>query len=269
MSLASACCSGEEKNGDDKLQETIYSLSQVEAPSAPARGSRLDPSTSSTIPSRKEVESDGQKTLKSLQTIVTLLVTSSEFRLVLNQAISLASSVLADGAHKVAENASELEKKARDAGSDVSRPSSSRFPTRHPRPTGLIDPLFLFTPSPLFRFLAPSDATPQDKPIDIEATKKKGKKAAKGLVSGRIQGEAREEVLNQFEGLAHYFEDKISSDEEAKDKLFEKLKAVVVDVQKDNKYQQVRPLSSHGSRRRTPLRARANCDFFFVSLCGH
>jgi thiamine monophosphate synthase len=72
------------------------------------------------IPGRREVESDGHKTLKSLQTILTLLVTSSEFRLVINQAISLASSVLADGAHKVAENASEFEKKAREAGSDVS-----------------------------------------------------------------------------------------------------------------------------------------------------
>jgi hypothetical protein len=57
-------------------------------------------------------------------------------------------------------------------------------------------------------------------------------------VSGRIQGEAKEEALNQFEGLAKYFDDKISSDEEAKDKLFEKLKAVVVDVQKNPKYQQ-------------------------------
>jgi len=55
-----------------------------------------------------------------LQKILTLLLTSGEFRKVINSAIQLSSSILADAAGKVAENASELEKKARETEGDVS-----------------------------------------------------------------------------------------------------------------------------------------------------
>ncbi|KAL7416019.1 hypothetical protein BDY24DRAFT_359249 [Mrakia frigida] len=182
---------GEQKNGDDKIQETLWSLSQVEVPSPP---SRLDVSTSSTIPSRKELDADSRALLSSLQKIFTLALTSSEFRKVINQAIQVSASILADASGKIAENASAIEKKARETEGE-------------------------------------------DKPLDIESTKKKGKKVAKGLTSGRIQGEAKEEVFNQFEGLSKYFEDKVSGDDEIKDQLFEKLKAVVVDVQSNKDYQ--------------------------------
>jgi hypothetical protein len=63
---------------------------------------------------------DSSALLASLQKILTLLVTSSEFRLVINQLLSLSTGLLADAAGKVAQNASELEKQARDVGDDVS-----------------------------------------------------------------------------------------------------------------------------------------------------
>jgi hypothetical protein len=76
----------------------------------------------------------------------------------------------------------------------------------------------------------------QNKPIDYNEAAQKGKKVAKGLVSGRIQGQYKEEALNQFEGLAEYFEDKLGDDDEAKDKIFEKLKKVITSVQSNPDY---------------------------------
>ncbi|CDZ97340.1 hypothetical protein [Phaffia rhodozyma] len=190
---------GNEKNGDDKIQNFLYHVTQIEAPSPVRQG--LDASTSTLVNNReaakakRELSKDADKAVNSLQQIGSLFLTSGQFRLVLNQVISLFASIVADASGAVAEQASELEKQARETGDD-------------------------------------------NTPIDLEAQKKKGKKVAKGLASGRLQGKAQEQLGAQFEGLAEYFEDKLTGDQEVKDKLFEKLNAVVKDIQSKPEYQQ-------------------------------
>lgn len=107
--------------------------------------------------------------------------------------------------------------------------------------------------------LVPADTLPffpnlQKKPIDIDATKAKGKRAARGLISGRIQGEARESALIQVEQLAEYFEDKVSGEDGVKDELFDKLNNVVRDVQG----KPVRPPFLRPSSSRLPLTRSAS-----------
>lgn len=48
-----------------------------------------------------------------------LFITSSQFRLVLNQGVSLFAGIVADASGKVAQKASEIEGKARETGDDV------------------------------------------------------------------------------------------------------------------------------------------------------
>jgi hypothetical protein len=62
--------------------------------------------------------------------------------------------------------------------------------------------------------------------VDFEAAKVKGKKAAKGLASGRIQGEAREGLFDEVEKVKEYFDEKLPEGEEAKDRVISKLQQV-------------------------------------------
>lgn len=142
-------------SGDNKIQSIIYQVTEVEPPTT--GGHVLEPS-SSTLVNQKELNRDSTAAVASLQKILQLFVTSPQFRLIINQGVSLGASIIADASAEVADKASQLEKKARETGSD-------------------------------------------DKPINLEDAKRKGKKVSKGLTSGRIQGEAREDLMDKFEDL--------------------------------------------------------------------
>lgn len=100
----------------------------MDAPTPARRGHAVEISTSSTatLVSRreqaalaKEVAADSADLLASLKEISLLFLTSPQFRLVINQAVSLFASIVADASGKVSEKAGELESKARETGDDV------------------------------------------------------------------------------------------------------------------------------------------------------
>lgn len=103
----------------------------MDAPTPARRGHAVEISTSSTatLVSRreqaalaKEVAADSADLLASLKEISLLFLTSPQFRLVINQAVSLFASIVADASGKVSEKAGELESKARETGDDVCSP---------------------------------------------------------------------------------------------------------------------------------------------------
>lgn len=77
---------------------------------------------------------------------------------------------------------------------------------------------------------AAKDVKPTEKErkegFDFEATQKKGKKVAKGLASGRIQGEIKESIWDEVEDLKDWVEEKLPEGEEAKEKVIAKLQSV-------------------------------------------
>jgi hypothetical protein len=72
--------------------------------------------------------------------------------------------------------------------------------------------------------------------VDFNKLGKKGKKTAKGLASGRLQGEAREGAWDHLVDVKDYFDEKLPEGEEAKDKLVERLKEIVVQAQSNESY---------------------------------
>lgn len=115
--------------GDDKIQNFLYHVSQIEAPSPVRSGHALEPSSASTLinnreaaRAKRELSQDSDKAVNSLQQIGSLFLTSGQFRLVLNQVVSLFASIVADASGVVADKAGELEKQARETGDDVRLP---------------------------------------------------------------------------------------------------------------------------------------------------
>ena len=59
--------------------------------------------------------------------------------------------------------------------------------------------------------------------VDFEAMQKKGKATAKGLRSGKLQGEARENIWDEFEKAKQYIDEKLPEGDEARDKVVQRL----------------------------------------------
>ncbi|EIW73522.1 hypothetical protein TREMEDRAFT_59695 [Tremella mesenterica DSM 1558] len=72
--------------------------------------------------------------------------------------------------------------------------------------------------------------------IDFKGLEKKGKQTAKGLKSGKLQGEARESIWDEVERLKEYADEKLPEGEEARDKLIQRLQQVVTQAQSDPEY---------------------------------
>lgn len=62
--------------------------------------------------------------------------------------------------------------------------------------------------------------------VDFKGLQKKGKATAKGLKSGKLQGEARESIWDEVEKAKQYFDDKLPEGEEARDKVIQRLQQV-------------------------------------------
>ncbi len=62
--------------------------------------------------------------------------------------------------------------------------------------------------------------------VDFDKMQKKGKATAKGLRSGKLQGEARENIWDEVEKAKQYFDEKLPEGEEARDKVIKKLQQV-------------------------------------------
>lgn len=74
--------------------------------------------------------------------------------------------------------------------------------------------------------------------VDFGKLKNKGKATAKGLASGKLQGEGREAVWDSLVDAKDYFDEKLPEGEEAKDKLVERLKEIVIQAQSNKSYHQ-------------------------------
>ncbi|WVR06390.1 hypothetical protein IAU60_003421 [Kwoniella sp. DSM 27419] len=81
----------------------------------------------------------------------------------------------------------------------------------------------------------PSDRERQEG-VDFEGMKQKGKQTAKGAMTGKLQGEARENIWDEVESAKKYFDEKLPEGEEARDKLVEKLQKVVTQAQSNPQY---------------------------------
>lgn len=62
--------------------------------------------------------------------------------------------------------------------------------------------------------------------VDFEAMQKKGKATAKGMRSGKLQGETRENIWDEVEKAKQYFDEKLPEGEEARDKVIQRLQKV-------------------------------------------
>lgn len=81
----------------------------------------------------------------------------------------------------------------------------------------------------------PSDQERKDG-VDFSKMNKKGKATAKGLASGKLQGEARESIWDEVENAKQYFDEKLPEGEEARDKVISRLQSVITAAQKDPQY---------------------------------
>lgn len=66
--------------------------------------------------------------------------------------------------------------------------------------------------------------------VDFKKLEKKGKATAKGLASGKLQGEARESIWDEAEQLREYVDEKLPASEEAREKFIERLQQVRFDI---------------------------------------
>ncbi len=62
--------------------------------------------------------------------------------------------------------------------------------------------------------------------VDFDGMKKQGKATAKGLRTGKVQGEARENIWDEVEKAKQYFDEKLPEGEEARDKVIQRLQQV-------------------------------------------
>lgn len=62
--------------------------------------------------------------------------------------------------------------------------------------------------------------------VDFNKLEQKGKATAKGLASGKLQGEARENIWDEVEQLREYVDDKLPEGEEAREKFIQRLQQV-------------------------------------------
>ncbi|KAL7420693.1 hypothetical protein Q5752_004644 [Cryptotrichosporon argae] len=81
----------------------------------------------------------------------------------------------------------------------------------------------------------PSDRERQQG-VDFEKAKQKGKATARGVKSGKLQGEARESLWAEIEGAKQYLDEKLPEGEDARDQLVERLQKVVTQAQSDPQY---------------------------------
>ena len=71
----------------------------------------------------------------------------------------------------------------------------------------------------------PSEKERQDG-VDFEGLQKKGKATAKGVRSGKLQGEARESIWDEVEKAKTYLDEKLPDGDEAKNKVIQRLQQV-------------------------------------------
>jgi hypothetical protein len=62
--------------------------------------------------------------------------------------------------------------------------------------------------------------------VDFQGLKEQGKKTAKGIKSGKIQGEARESIWDEVEGVKEYLDEKLPEGDEARDRLVQEIQKV-------------------------------------------
>ena len=62
--------------------------------------------------------------------------------------------------------------------------------------------------------------------FDFDQAQRKGKQVAKGVKSGRLQGQARESLWDEVEMVKEYIDEKLPAGEEARDKVVIRLQAV-------------------------------------------
>jgi hypothetical protein len=62
--------------------------------------------------------------------------------------------------------------------------------------------------------------------VDMNRLKQQGKKVAKGVKSGKLQGEAKENIWDEVETAKEYFDEKLPEGEEARDQLIQRLQEV-------------------------------------------
>jgi hypothetical protein len=66
----------------------------------------------------------------------------------------------------------------------------------------------------------------RQKGVDFDKLGQKGKKTAKGLASGRIQGEAKESLWDELENGRQWVDENVPAADEAKDKVISRLQQV-------------------------------------------
>jgi hypothetical protein len=62
--------------------------------------------------------------------------------------------------------------------------------------------------------------------VDFQGLKDQGKKTAKGIKSGKVQGEARESIWDEVEGVKEYLDEKLPEGDEARDRLVQEIQNV-------------------------------------------
>ncbi|RSH91097.1 hypothetical protein EHS25_010273 [Saitozyma podzolica] len=178
---------GEEKNGDDILQNLLYEASTADididlnAPSA-------------NVPSKRELSRDAQRAISSFRTIASLMVTNDSFRILVSDIILLAREILADAASTAADRTQQAAEKARP------------------------------------------DEQEKKQGVDFQGLKDQGKKTAKGIKSGKVQGEARESIWDEVEGVKEYLDEKLPEGDEARDRLVQEIQKVVTQAQSNPEY---------------------------------
>lgn len=62
--------------------------------------------------------------------------------------------------------------------------------------------------------------------VDFKKLQSKSKATAKGLASGKLQGQARESIWDEVENFKEYIDEKLPEGEEARDNLIQRLQEV-------------------------------------------
>ncbi|KAK0524726.1 hypothetical protein OC835_005839 [Tilletia horrida] len=109
---------GDQKNSDDKIQDFIFNTSRASF-SADASG------LAALKPSRRQAREDAESLIESIRTLGYLLITDKAMHSILSDVVLTARDLFADAASTVADQASEVARKARPSQDD--RTSRSEF----------------------------------------------------------------------------------------------------------------------------------------------
>lgn len=72
--------------------------------------------------------------------------------------------------------------------------------------------------------------------VDFGEVQKKGKQASKGLQSGKLQGEVKENIWDEVERVKEYLDEKLPEGEEARDRVIQRLQEVITQAQQNPEY---------------------------------